>query len=186
MTLNKHDKRYLDGVLAFCNFAASNLKTGPKLHKCLCKKCNLQWLPLPLDDMFHHLWTNGFMSDYTVWVEHGERADIPSLYDRRQQIIEERASSSTPMTTDLPVNPTADILYDCFPFMDRYATEQNDSGLGDAFVDDVDRLDPIAKDAFEKYNRLLTEAHTPVYEGSKETVLTTILKAVKMKIENKI
>ena len=183
----RSDKRYLDGILAFCNFAASKKgRDEPKLYKCPCEKCLLQWVPLPLDDMYTHLWQNGFMKTYTIWKEHGESADIPSLYDQRQHILEERegASCSAFVSNDVvPDSVTREILYDTFPFLDRWAMEDNANGPGDAFVDDV--LDPIAKDAFEKYNRLLAEAQTPVYEGSKETVLTTILKAVKNKIEYK-
>ena len=190
MQLNRGDYRYYDGIMAFCNFALKNCDKEPKLFKCPCTTCGLQWLPLSVGDMLAHLLNNGFMSGYTIWTEHGERADVPSIYDQRQQILEERAraSSSTYVPTDVApdgMDPTTAILHDSFPFMDRWATEENVSGLGDAFVD-ADDLDPIAKDAFEKYNRLLTEAHTPVFAGSRETVLTTILKAVKLKIENRI
>ena len=183
--LSRGDPRYLDGIRNFCNFASEHCKfpkNVKKLFKCPCQTCLLQWQRLSLEDMHTHLRWNGFMSGYTTWIEHGESLDIPSLYDRRQQIFEQTASCST----DVPpgdMDATAAILYDAFPFLDRFNLGEDGDGMNDAFVDDD--LDPIAKDAYEKYNRLLLEAQTPLYDGSKETVLTTILKAVKMKMHNR-
>ncbi|KAL9664637.1 hypothetical protein QQ045_020042 [Rhodiola kirilowii] len=65
------------------------------------------------------------------------------------------------------MNPT--MLNDAFPFHDEHEHIKNDY---------------FGKDAYEKYEKLLAEAQTPIYVGSDKTVLGTILSAMKVKVDN--
>ncbi|KAL9666189.1 hypothetical protein QQ045_000513 [Rhodiola kirilowii] len=66
-------------------------------------------------------------------------------------------------------NPTIEIINDTFPFRDPHGGLENDY---------------FAKDAYDKYQRLLAEAQAPIYEGSENTILDTILKAMTVKVDN--
>ncbi|KAL9675915.1 hypothetical protein QQ045_004123 [Rhodiola kirilowii] len=44
--------------------------------------------------------------------------------------------------------------------------------------------DSLGKDAYEKYSHLLSEAQTPIFDGSNKSVLDTVLKVMQMKVDN--
>ncbi|KAL9667959.1 hypothetical protein QQ045_002329 [Rhodiola kirilowii] len=67
------------------------------------------------------------------------------------------------------MNPIIEMLNDAFPFHDEHEDLENNF---------------FGKDAYEKYEKLLAEAQTPIYPGSDETVLGTILSAMKVKVDN--
>ncbi|CAM8944461.1 unnamed protein product [Rhodiola kirilowii] len=66
-------------------------------------------------------------------------------------------------------NPTIDIINDTFPFRDPHGGLENDS---------------FGKDAYDKYQRLLAEAQAPIYMGNENTILDTIFKAMRVKVDN--
>ncbi|CAM8910858.1 unnamed protein product [Rhodiola kirilowii] len=65
-------------------------------------------------------------------------------------------------------NPTMEIVNDTFPLRDPHGGLENDS---------------FGKDAYDKYQRLLAE-QAPIYVGSENTILDTILKAMRVKVNN--
>ena len=159
MTLSRGDPRFEEGVWSFCEFVQENRTSMMGLHMCPCKKCLLKKYRLTVEQMYAHLLRNGMMRSYTNWVYHGEASDTPSLYEQRQAYLQRHASSSA--SADPSINPTMNLLVDAFPFRDRIATD---------FVDDVnintDYYDfTAAKDAYEKYNKLLSEAHDSIVQG---------------------
>ncbi|CAM8902303.1 unnamed protein product [Rhodiola kirilowii] len=66
-------------------------------------------------------------------------------------------------------NTAIDILNDTFPFRDPYGGIENDS---------------FGKDAYDKYQRLLAQAEAPIFVGSQNTILDTILRAMRVKVDN--
>ncbi|CAM8892652.1 unnamed protein product [Rhodiola kirilowii] len=168
---DKCDPRFIKGIMDFVNFVKEN-KPTITTHKCPCRRCRLQHAKLQLDEIRTHLFTNGIMQEYTTWTYHGEESEASSsVYaQRRQFVMEKRRESTIGEGDSYYMNPTKEMLNDAFPFHDTHEDLENDDVFG--------------KDTYEKYEKLLTEAQTPLYVGSDKTVLGTILTAMKVKVDN--
>ncbi|CAM8987826.1 unnamed protein product [Rhodiola kirilowii] len=111
------------------------------------------------------------MQDYTTWTSHGEIENdaSSSIYTQRQHYVMEKSCGTVEESGAYYMDPTIEMLNDAFPFpepQDNIETEY------------------LGKEAYDKYQRLLAEAHTPIYVGSDKTVLGTILSAKKVKVDN--
>ncbi|CAM8962396.1 unnamed protein product [Rhodiola kirilowii] len=167
---DKCDPRFIKGIMDFVNFMKVN-KPRSTTYKCPCKRCRLQHAKLPLDEIRTHLFSNGIMQEYTTRTYHGEESEASSsVYAKRRQFVMEKSRESIIGESDsYYMNPTIEMLNDAFPFPDTHEDLENDI---------------FGKDAYEKYEKLLAEAHTPIYVGSDKTVLGTILTAMKIKVDN--
>ncbi|CAM8949985.1 unnamed protein product [Rhodiola kirilowii] len=165
---DKCDPRFTQGMMAFIDFVKQH-KPWSNTHKCLCRRCRLHHEKLSLDKIQRHLYRNGIMQEYTTWTSHGEEPEASSsLYTQRRQHVMEKSRGTVDEECDAYyMNPTIEMLNDAFPnFRDPHDEDLEDEYLG--------------KDAYDKYQRLLAEAQTPMYVGSAKTVLETILSAMKV------
>ncbi|CAM8883173.1 unnamed protein product [Rhodiola kirilowii] len=172
MKLARGDPQYLDGIKIFIEFVGQNKPDST--HWCPCTRCRLHHRKLNLDEMYAHLLKNGMMLDYTTWTSHGEVRSGPSIYMRRQQYLMEKGQGSMSLNNgcDTSLNPAMAIINDVFSFTDDMYEMTSVDG------------DSLGKDAYEKYNNLLSEAQTPIFTGSDTCVLDTILKVMQMKVDN--
>ncbi|CAM8909761.1 unnamed protein product [Rhodiola kirilowii] len=164
---DKCDPRFAQGITAFIEFVKQKTP-WTTTHPCPCRCCRLHRVKLSLDEIYTHLFINGMMREYTTWTSHGEEAleeASSSLYTQRKQYVMEKSRGR--VEDGYYFNPTIDILNDAFPF--RYGDCDNEY---------------FGKDAFDKYQRLITETQTPIYVGSDHTILDIILKAMRVKVDN--
>ncbi|CAM8905896.1 unnamed protein product [Rhodiola kirilowii] len=170
---DKCDPRFTQGIMAFIDFVKQH-KPWSTTHKCPCRRCRLHHAKLSLDEIQTHLFRNGIMQEYTTWTSHGEEPEASSsLYtERRQHVMEKSRATTVDEESDAYyMDPTIEMLNDAFPnFPDPHDEDLENEYLG--------------KDAYDKYQRLLAEAQTPIYVGSDKTVLETILSAMKVKVDN--
>ncbi|CAM8923380.1 unnamed protein product [Rhodiola kirilowii] len=143
---DKCDPRFIKGIMDFVNFVKENKPTITTHAK------------LQLHEIRTHLFTNGIMQEYTTWTYHGEESEASSsVYAQRRQFVMEKSCESTIGEGDsYYMNPTIEMLNHAFPFHDTHEDLENDDVFG--------------KDAYEKYEKLLAEAQTPLYVGSDKTV----------------
>ncbi|CAM8918521.1 unnamed protein product [Rhodiola kirilowii] len=116
---------------------------------------------------------NGIMQEYTTWTSHGEEQGSSSLYaERLQHVMEKSRATTVDEESDAYyMDPTIEMLNDAFPnFPDPHDEDLENEYLG--------------KDGYDKYQRLLAEAQTPIYVRSDKTVLETILSAMKVQVDN--
>lgn len=178
MTYHRADPRYITGIFEFMNFARRH-SNGADYYFCPCKRCKNGPFKVTMDVMYHHLSHSGLSPDYTVWHLHGEVSGEPAMLSQRRQWLQDRVGPSSGAGPS--VNPQLEILHDAYPYYPGYHADapqqlvEDNSGMN--FNDMVD-------DDYEKYDRLLKESQTPLYEGSEETVLSAILDAMEMKNEN--
>ncbi|CAM8932792.1 unnamed protein product [Rhodiola kirilowii] len=166
---DKCDPRFMKGIMDFVKFVKLN-KPRSTMHKCPCRRCRLQHVKLPLDEIQTHLFSNGIMQEYKIWTYHGEQSEASSsVYTERRDYVMERSRGKIGGGDSYYTNPTIEMLNDAFPFHDAHEEIEDDF---------------FGKDAYEKYEKLLAEAQTPIFEGSEKTVLGTILSAMKVKVEN--
>ncbi|CAM9000252.1 unnamed protein product [Rhodiola kirilowii] len=169
---DKCDPRFFQGIMAFLEFVKQK-KTRTTTHPCPCRRCQFHHEKLSLDEIQTHLFVNGMMREYTTWTSHGEEPveASSSLYIQRRQYVTEKNSSRMVEECDggYYFNPIIEIVNDTFPFRDPHGGLQNDS---------------FGKDAYDKYQRLLVEAQAPIYVGSKNTILDTISKVMRVKVDN--
>ena len=112
---------------------------------------------LSLNDIYAHLTSNGIMSLYTVWYLHSEVRE-------RQQYMASSSNSGDPCS-----NPTVAFVQDAFSFRESYDPPAFDT---------VSQADPVVKENMMSYQRLLDEAMTPLYEGSKVIALCSMLRVL--------
>ncbi|CAM8929746.1 unnamed protein product [Rhodiola kirilowii] len=166
---DKCDTRFIKGIMDFVKFVKQN-KPRSTTHKCPCRRCRLQHEKLPLDEIQTHLFSNGIMQEYTIWTYHGEQSEASSsVYTIRREYVMEKSHGNIGEGDSYYTNPTIEMLNDAFPFHDAHEELEDDF---------------FGKDAYEKYEKLLVEAQTPIYVGSDKTVLSTILSAMKVKVDN--
>ena len=128
--------------------------------------------------MYGHLARRGMMANYKIWDLHGEVSNEPTMAELRRQFLSQRTSSISSVGPS--VNPTVDILHDVFPYYAGYDADACDDPTNDGGP----TFDDVVDDDYEKYDRLLQEAQTPLYPDSEETVLGAVLKAMELKVDN--
>ncbi|CAM8951129.1 unnamed protein product [Rhodiola kirilowii] len=172
MELERGDSRYIQGIMDFVQFAKGR---GETVHVCPCRKCLLIRGSITTKEMFVHLINNGIMNGYYTWTSHGEECnDSPAHVLRQEWLAEQRhGASSSSSGGHRQANPTIDIFRDAFPFQNEMNMDTDDDDLG-------------SRMAYERYNNLIAEAQTPLYNSCDSTVLETILKAMQLKIESRM
>ncbi|CAM8965424.1 unnamed protein product [Rhodiola kirilowii] len=168
MNLSRVDLRYFNGIENFIKFARQN--SNEATYPCPCCRCKLgRWVGL--NKMRTHLIDKGFMVGYTTWTMHGEvELGDDQLEDNFGQVSGE--------PNELYNIPMVEFLNDTFPLRDYQDPMMVDETFDEADYE-VNRL------ANEKYHKLLVEAQTPIYPGSKETVLESILYEMQLKVEGR-
>lgn len=165
---DKCDPRFAQGITSFLNFVKEKNPRTTR-HRCPCRRCRLHHSKLTLDEIRSHLFQYSMMQDYTTWTWHGEEQPecSSSFIDQRQQYVLENTCGRVNASDSYYRDPTFEMLNDAFPLAEE---EYENASLG--------------KDAYEKYERLLAEAQTPIYSGSDKTVLGTIINAMQVKVDN--
>ncbi|CAM8883132.1 unnamed protein product [Rhodiola kirilowii] len=163
---DKCDPRFSQGIMAFIEFVKQK-KPQTTTHLCPCRCCRLHREKLLLDEIQTHLFVNGMMREYTTWTSHGEEPPeaSSSLYTQRRHYVMKK--SRVTVEDGYYFTPTIDILNDTFSFQD--GDHENEY---------------FGKDAYDKYQRLIAEAQTPIYVGSEHTILDINLKAMRVKVDN--
>ncbi|XP_050387917.1 uncharacterized protein LOC126804334 [Argentina anserina] len=168
--LPKESIEYQQGVLDFLQFVHEH-GDGKKQHRCPCLKClNTKWKTIK--KMYDHLSNNGIMRSYTTWSKHGEVADHEPTYDR---------TSGGSFEPD-HLNPAINILHDSFP---TFAPTHEEDAIYDTTTDTVHVLPYTNTHDYDKYTRLLARVQIPLYDGSPQTVLGTILSQMQLKVKNR-
>lgn len=150
MARARNTKPYRDGVAAFLEYAVSNLKvlrnitTQSNKHikiPCPCTKCVNHFSHL-VEEVDHHLFTNGIDQTYTNWIKHGEEEEQPKNMNSYNDyaIYSSDYVDSTHCPTGVPTDASETLEM-------VKATEEN-------FIDDPD-----------KFQKLLEDAEKPLYEG---------------------
>ena len=146
---------YVAGVHQFLQFARESLDaTGCTL--CPCKNC-INHVKRPMGEIKRHLLHKGFLSTYTVWVEHGEVDH--STEHANESFAEEMEEAFHAATRDqyFDIGSTTDIL----------SPEQ----LADS----------------ERYDNLFEQLKTLLYDGCNDNIssLTFVMKLMHLKVLNK-
>ncbi|CAM8997024.1 unnamed protein product [Rhodiola kirilowii] len=172
MGLERGDSRYIQGIMDFVQFAKGR---GETIHVCPCRKCLMIRGSIKTKEMFCHLINNGIMNGYYTWTSHAEECNDPPAHVLRQEWLAEQrhGASSSSVGEHRLANPTIDILRDAFPFQNEMNMDTDDDDLG-------------SRMAYERYNNLIGEAQTPLYNSCDSTVLETIFKAMQLKIESRM
>ncbi|CAM8999536.1 unnamed protein product [Rhodiola kirilowii] len=176
MVLERGDQRYIQGIVEFVAFAKQN---GENTHLCPCRRCLLVRGRIASKEMFVHLIHYGFMNGYKTWTSHGEKSNELSAYTLRQQWVAERHGESSSGVMHHQTNPTIEMIEDQFLFRHLHQ-EDEDMNMNPPDGDLGSRM------AYESYNMLIGEAHTPLYRNSEKYVLETILRAMQMKVESRL
>ncbi|KAL9669519.1 hypothetical protein QQ045_007066 [Rhodiola kirilowii] len=172
MGLERGDSRYIQGIMDFVQFSKGR---GETIHVCPCRKCLMIRGSIKMKEMFCHLINNGIMNGYYTWTSHAEECNYPPAHVLRQEWLAEQrhGASSSSVGEHRLANPTIDILRDAFPFRNEMNMDTDDDDLG-------------SRMAYERYNNLICEAQTPLYNSCDSTVLETIFKAIQLKIESRM
>ncbi|CAM8968300.1 unnamed protein product [Rhodiola kirilowii] len=167
MQLSRDDQRYYEGIDSFIEFVKRS-NGDERRYPCPCKRCKLHKGWTSVGEMHSHLIQHGMMRDYTTWTLHEEIEHYDFEYegDTRSERLDDNY-------------PTMQFIQDTFPFRDMHETF--DTGAVNEHVE----VDSSSRSAYEKYCALLAEAQRPIYVGSDKTVLECILKAMKVKVENR-
>ncbi|XP_050379594.1 uncharacterized protein LOC126796922 [Argentina anserina] len=176
MQYHRSDNRYLDGIYLFVNWARKN-NNGNVYYRCPCVDC-CNHKTVTEHNLYAHLSCRGIMSTYTVWDHHGEVSNEANMSELRRRYIQQRASSSGDVGPSM--NPITELIHDSFPYYPGY----DPHAVDDPTTDGEPTFSDVVDDDYEKYDRLLQEAQTPLYDGSTETVLSAVLKAMQLKVDN--
>ena len=169
---------YTTGVVNFINFVKTHT-IGTKYLPCPCAICKNGPYYKEIVEIYHHCMHCGLDPTYIVWHLHGEVSGQPAMISRRRQWLQDRGEASS--VAGPLVIPPVEIIQDVFPYYPGYH--------GDAPHNVVEEnaevhFNDMVDDDYAKYERLLRESQTPLYEGSEETVLSVILHAMEIKVEN--
>ena len=99
----------------------------------------------------------------------------PTLAEFRASYIHEVKSSSG--TTDPSIYPAMNMLHDVFPYASRYEEE--------AVYDDAPNVnEAVDMSDYEKYNKLIEQAQTSVYDDCPVSVLSAIMSQRHLKVKH--
>ena len=145
-TTNQVSEEFFQGLRNFIQIAKNQqlfIESG-KLF-CPCSKCENGKL-LQEDVVSKHLYNRGFMSNYWVWISHGEDYDI--LNNHSEVFDDFEDGGEDPLQTETatePVNPYVAMASDAFPHME----EEPNAGA-------------------KRFYDILDAAKHPIYNGCKE------------------
>nr|XP_011460741.1 PREDICTED: uncharacterized protein LOC105350424 [Fragaria vesca subsp. vesca] len=165
---------YIQGIFDFLRFVDYHAAPGTEWHKCPCRKCMCNdWQTR--SGIEQHLSHFGMWNNYTIWMEHGEvEENNHTLAEFRASYIHEVGSSNG--TADPSIYPVMNMLHDVFPYASRYEEEAVD--------DDAPNVnEAVDMSEYERYNRLLEQAQTPVYDDCPVSVLSAIMSQMHLKVK---
>nr|XP_011468666.1 PREDICTED: uncharacterized protein LOC105352739 [Fragaria vesca subsp. vesca] len=114
---------------------------------------------------------------YTKWTEHGEvlvnDPIIPHFLPNNLHEASSSSASASPYT-----DPKLNMLHDAFLYASRYHQEET---YHDSPQETYSTFSNLNTGDYDKYNRMLEEAQTLVYEGCSETVLSSLMEHMSLK-----
>nr|XP_011461128.1 PREDICTED: uncharacterized protein LOC105350549 [Fragaria vesca subsp. vesca] len=115
----------------------------------------------------------------STWSLHGETLDNePTLEEIRAGHFQHAGSSNS--SFDPYVDPSMNIIHDVFP---SFATRHEEEVVYDT-TDADHAFSNVDNDDYDKYNRLLVKAQTPLYPRCNVTVLGAIIEQIKTKVDS--
>ncbi|XP_057999327.1 uncharacterized protein LOC131178387 [Hevea brasiliensis] len=154
---------YLRGVEEFLDYAFK--KTGRHGEiRCPCVKCSNTY-SATREVVGTHLKVYGIIRNYTFWYHHGERVGES-----------ESNLESVQQSEDEPSNEMHDILRDLYPEFCGQDTNDMDT---DIFASDIHKEEP--NEEANKFYRLLRDFEQPLYQGSKSSKLSCLVKLLHIK-----
>lgn len=158
MQYNRGHPLYIQGIVDFLQFV-QQYGGGKEWHKCPCKRCCCgSWETIQgIEKYLSHY---GMDPYDTTWTEHGEvLVNDPIMPYFLPNNLHEAGSSSASASPYM--DPTLNMLHDAFPYASRYHQEEN----FDAPQETYSTFSNPNTGDYDKYNRMLEEEQTPVYEG---------------------
>ncbi|XP_044503419.1 uncharacterized protein LOC123224000 [Mangifera indica] len=153
---------YQLGIKNFLNYASK--KVGDHEIRCPCVKCNNTY-SRSHKVIETHLPVYGIVQNYTFWYHHGERLGESESNSEEDEIVEIEGEEEIHR-----------IMRDFFPSFDAF--NKNEVNFGGSSYN-VQKEDP--NDEAKKLYRLLRDLEQPLYEGSKISKLSTIIKLLHIK-----
>ena len=174
------------GCIEFLQFLKIHEDVSGVLHyPCPCRNCRCQTLTIyrTRNGIANHLCLFGFWEFYTNWTSHGEAPNVcyPSMFHRSRD--EAGPSNSEGSVDPSYIDPTMTLLNEVFPYGRMHVPTDGNVVDDNNTIPDLGNNDPNEVD---KYNRLLAHHQTPLYEGSNETVLGTIMELMEAKVKYKM
>jgi len=130
--------------------------------RCPCNKCHSTHI-FPIETVKLHLYKNGFMPNYYVWIDHGEQ--VPNANDNRVGA----SNNGIDVVEGEHFMAMNDMVYDAL----RQHTTLQSSELNN-------EEEPQNEEAQRFYN-LLLEANKPLFEGASESKLSICVKLLTCK-----
>ncbi|XP_052185250.1 uncharacterized protein LOC127796886 [Diospyros lotus] len=157
---------YQFGIKEFLRYASKKL--GDREIRCPCVKCNNTY-ERSHEVVETHITIYGIVQNYTFWYHHGERkGESESEFEcegEEDEVLETIGDEEI-----------HGIMRDFFPTLDSFNKNRADFG---GSSHNVQKEDP--NDEAKKFYRLLTDLEQPLYEGSKSSKLSTIIKLLHIK-----
>ena len=185
MRLGRGQSEYIRGILGFLDFVRQN--SHGAYHSCPCSKCRNR-NQLPFGEMENHLYRNGICRSYTSWIYHGEERPHEAPWEAPELHINVESSSGSNYQDPSVMNILNDALRIPPSAVERYEQDNFVRPEADdeaAVTDDVlPAPSSIVVDQareFERYSKLVELVKTPLYPGSKHTVLGTMMKQMVIK-----
>ncbi|XP_049381430.1 uncharacterized protein LOC125846002 [Solanum stenotomum] len=164
---NRLDEIYLDGVQKFLNYSFQ--RTGEKNEiRCPCIKC-FNTIFGTRKTVETHLIVHGIIRNYTFWYHHGERLGEPlsesnsESNDEDGNVVEECESE----------DEVEELLRDLYPNLNGGSTHTD--------CDDLPEEEPNVEAKF--FFSLLKDFEQPLYQNSKASKLSTLIKLLHIKKE---
>ncbi|XP_057993145.1 uncharacterized protein LOC131174101 [Hevea brasiliensis] len=154
---------YLCGVEEFLDYAFKKTGKHGKI-RCPCVKCSNTY-SATREVVGTHLKVYGIIRNYTFWYHHGERVGES-----------ESNLESVEQSEDEPSNEMHDILRDLYPEFCGQDTNDMDT---DIFACDIHKEEP--NEEANKFYRLLRDFEQPLYQGSKSSKLSCLVKLLHIK-----
>ncbi|XP_020082200.1 uncharacterized protein LOC109705831 isoform X1 [Ananas comosus] len=157
---------YETGVQSFLNYAFKRTGKNKKI-RCPCVKCGNTYSGTR-EVVESHLKVYGIVQNYTFWYHHGERSGEPqseSDGDDGEEIEEDESD-----------NEMHDIIRDLYPeFSDVGRDFENSNSMSN------DEIEEEPNDEAKKFYRLLRDSNQPLYDGSKSSKLSLLVKLLHIK-----
>ena len=157
------DKAYVAGVKKFIDYVFRRTGQNGKI-RCPCIKC-CNTLLQTREVVELHLKVHGIIKSYTFWYHHGERVD-----EAQSESDDEQDDALVDETED----EMEDILRDLYPNL-------NDFGGQHENIESSDVLHEQPNAEANKFYRLLEDSRKPLYQGSKSSKLSALVKLLHIK-----
>ena len=151
-------EEYLNGVEQFLSYAL--MKTGANEIRCPCVKC-FNTYSRSYEMVKSHLIAHGILESYTFWYHHGEKlGESESDEEEDDEIAEDKSEDEI-----------EEIIGDLFPGFN----EANDGPSSEA------EQTKVPNDEAKKFYRLLKDSEQPLYQGSRCSKLSSLIKLLHIK-----